>query len=131
MTEKIIKKTIEKYYNKHYGKYDKEIEFYTDPSPYSWFFEVPSLKICVILRADPDSREIEEERFLAKGFHPDDEFVVELWKNLENVSFDPETLQLEQDYFIWNAKTNKEDIWHWFDEHYSQGLCTLLYELEN
>lgn len=52
--------------------------------------------------------------------------VEELWDNLTDVPIDPETEELDEPYYIWPKGTDKEDIWHWFDEHHSKGVAYLL-----
>ena len=50
-----------------------------------------------------------------------------LWKSLEDIPMN-ENEQLEEDWFIFSKGTDKEEIWHWFDEQYSKGVYYLLYE---
>lgn len=50
-----------------------------------------------------------------------------LWKFLEDIPMN-ENEQLEEDWFIFPKGTDKEEIWHWFDEQYSKGVSYLLYE---
>ena len=45
-----------------------------------------------------------------------------LWYELEDVPFDPETEQIDVDWFIFRKGTDRETIWHWFDEQYPEGL---------
>lgn len=54
-----------------------------------------------------------------------------LWDHFADVPIDPETEQLEEDFFIWKQGTDKEDIWHWFDEHDARGVHYLLYEYDS
>lgn len=56
----------------------------------------------------------------------EDSDVEELWDNLTDVPIDPETEELDEPYYIWPKGTDKEDIWHWFDEHHSKGVAYLL-----
>ena len=44
-----------------------------------------------------------------------------LWKFLEDIPMN-ENEQLEEDWFIFPKGTDKEEIWHWFDEQYSKGV---------
>lgn len=39
-------------------------------------------------------------------------------------------LMLHEDWHIWPAGTEREAIWHWFDQHHSKGVAYLLYEYE-
>ena len=50
-----------------------------------------------------------------------------LWGELSNVPIDPRTEKLEDDWFIFQRGTEKEDIWHWFDRRHSKGVAYLLY----
>ena len=50
-----------------------------------------------------------------------------LWKFLEDIPMN-ENEQLEEDWFIFPKGTDKEEIWHWFDEQHSKGVSYLLYE---
>lgn len=50
-----------------------------------------------------------------------------LWNSLVDVPMN-ENEQLEDDWFIFPKGTDKEEIWHWFDEQYSKGVSYLLYE---
>lgn len=59
----------------------------------------------------------------------DDETIEDLWKELGDVPFDEEEngeLILAEDWFIFDKGTEREDIWHWFDDHHSQGVGWLL-----
>lgn len=50
-----------------------------------------------------------------------------LWEELEDVPMDPETECIEEAFYIWPTGTDREEIWHWFDERYSKGVPYLLY----
>ena len=56
-----------------------------------------------------------------------DKALEELWGQLEDIPMNPETEQLEEPFMHFPAGTDKEDIWHWFDERYSKGIAYLLY----
>lgn len=58
----------------------------------------------------------------------EDAKIESLWDGLEDVPMNPDTECIEEDYYIWPAGTFREDIWHWFDEHYSHGVYWLMYE---
>lgn len=34
---------------------------------------------------------------------------------------------IEEDWFIFEAGTDRMEIWHWFDEHYSKGVYKLMF----
>ena len=56
-----------------------------------------------------------------------DEYLEELWAELEDVPMDPETERIEQEFFGWPTGTQREEIWHWFDKRHSKGIAYLLY----
>lgn len=56
-----------------------------------------------------------------------DEALYELWKELEDVTIDPKTECITQDWCGFKAGTPREDIWHWFDERHSKGVVYLMY----
>lgn len=118
--------TLDKYFEKHYGYFECECEWYADPAPKSWKFYVPSLHVDIVLFENDG--EVTELRFSKlpsdRAFR--DVVVEELWDNLADVPIDPETEELDEPYYIWPKGTDKEDIWHWFDEHHSKGVAYLL-----
>ena len=61
-----------------------------------------------------------------------DEILVKKWEEMEDVPFDEVDgeLILAEDYWIFNKGTTREDIWEYFDVHYSKGVHWLLYEKE-
>ena len=55
------------------------------------------------------------------------------WMELTDVPFDETSdgdLVLAVDWWEFPAGTSREDIWHYFDEHYSKGIAYLLYDFE-
>lgn len=118
--------TLDEYFEKHYGGFECECEWYVDPAPKSWKFYVPSLHVDIVL--SENDGEVTELRFSKlpsdRAFR--DVVVEELWDNLADVPIDPETEELDEPYYIWPKGTDKEDIWHWFDEHHSKGVAYLL-----
>ena len=50
-----------------------------------------------------------------------------MWSDLEDVPMNPETECIEEDYYCFPAGTNREEIWHWFDERHTKGVAALLY----
>lgn len=55
--------------------------------------------------------------------------IEDLWRTLTDVNIDSDE-STEQNWFIFPKGTQKEYIWHWFDERYSKGVAWLLHELE-
>ena len=59
-----------------------------------------------------------------------DKKLEELWDDFANVAFDEDDdgrLILSEQWRCFEAGTQREDIWHWFDERYSKGVYALLY----
>lgn len=56
-----------------------------------------------------------------------DEALEKLWEQFGDVPMDPETECIEEPWLCFPAGTNREDIWHWFNERYSKGVAYLLY----
>ena len=53
-----------------------------------------------------------------------------LWAEFADVPMDPETEEMEEPFLHFPAGTNREEIWHWFDERHSKGVVYLLYGTE-
>lgn len=53
-----------------------------------------------------------------------------LWAEFADVPMDPETEEMEEPFLHFPAGTNREEIWHWFDERHSKGIVYLLYGTE-
>lgn len=50
-----------------------------------------------------------------------------LWKQFGDVPMDPDTEKMEEPFMDFPVGTDREDIWHWFDERHSKGVVYLLY----
>lgn len=53
------------------------------------------------------------------------------WDELTDIPFEEDSdgrLLLEQDWWIFEAGTEREDIWMYFDDEHSKGVHWLLYE---
>lgn len=66
----------------------------------------------------------------AKGVY-DDETLEVLWRELEDIPFvDGENdIVTDKDWFVFPKGTERNEIWHWFDELHSKGIYYLVYEL--
>lgn len=66
---------------------------------------------------------------VVKTYLDTDDLIQDLWKSFSNVPFDEgnKDLELGQDWFVFPKETEREDIWKWFDSHYSKGVVSLLY----
>lgn len=51
----------------------------------------------------------------------------QLWAELTDIPMNPDTERMEAQFLHFPAGTEREDIWHWFDERYSKGIVSLLY----
>ena len=59
-----------------------------------------------------------------------DEQLKELWEELSDIPFEEDEdgwLLLENDWFVFKAGTEREEIWYWFDERYSKGVHALMF----
>lgn len=53
--------------------------------------------------------------------------VKELWNGFGNVPMDPETECIEEAWHGFPAGTNREEIWHWFEETFDVRVADLMY----
>lgn len=44
-----------------------------------------------------------------------------LWEDLGYINID-EKENIDEDFYIWQKGTNREIIWHWFDERVENGI---------
>jgi len=56
-----------------------------------------------------------------------DRVLEQLWAEFADVPMNPETECMDAPFLHFPAGTEREDIWHWFDERYSLGVVNLLY----
>lgn len=64
----------------------------------------------------------------------DDDVLKMLWKELGDVPFDENEnmeLVLTNKWLVFEAGTDREYIWEWFDEHYSKGVHALMFPSEH
>lgn len=54
--------------------------------------------------------------------------VKDLWDEFGDVPLNPETEEIEVDWYGFPAGTHREDIWHWFEERYNISVASLMYE---
>lgn len=54
-----------------------------------------------------------------------DKLLEMMWEALTDVNVTEDEC-IEQDWFIFESGTDKYEIWHWFDEHYSEGVAALV-----
>ena len=59
---------------------------------------------------------------VVKEYTTYDSLLEDLWKTLTDVPMNPDTEDMEEDWFIFPKGTNREDIWDWFDEQHSKGI---------
>lgn len=55
-----------------------------------------------------------------------DEELEALWDKFGDVPMNPDTEKIEEPFIHFPAGTDREDIWHWFDERHSKGVAYLL-----
>ena len=59
-----------------------------------------------------------------------DKYIETLWSKFEDITLNEEdgVEIINSAWFIFSEGTEKEDIWHWFDNNHSKGIAWLLYE---
>ena len=98
--------------------------------------------ISVVMKETQDSFTITPEQYQAAveakhntgiQYALNDEQLQSLWEALSDVPFgDGENdMTLDIDWLHFPAGTEREDIWHFFDEAYSKGVAALMYEMED
>ena len=63
-----------------------------------------------------------------------DEQLEQLWEELSDVPVCEDKdgwLCLENDWLFFPSGTEREEIWYWFDEHYSKGVHALMFPSEH
>ena len=50
-----------------------------------------------------------------------------LWEEFGDVPMNPETECIEEPWNGFPAGTNREEIWHWFEEIFSVSVADLMY----
>ena len=59
--------------------------------------------------------------------NPTDEQLDQLWEGLGEVTFNEDNeadggMVLAENYHMWETGCDRQTIWEWFDQHYSEGL---------
>lgn len=68
---------------------------------------------------------------IVKEYTTYDSLLEDLWKTLTDVPMNPDTEDIEEDWFIFPKGTNREDIWDWFDEQHSKGIGWIMENIED
>lgn len=68
---------------------------------------------------------------IVKEYTTYDSLLEDLWKTLTDVPMNPETEDMEEDWFIFPKGTNREEIWDWFDEQHSKGIGWIMENIED
>ena len=76
---------------------------------------------------DKENRDRYDPHFEMETIAERDALLKDLWAALGDVPIDPETEKTEEDFLMFPAGTDREDIWRWFDGRYSKGISVLLY----
>lgn len=45
-----------------------------------------------------------------------------IWEQLGDITINENGTIIEQDFYIWKKGTEKEKIWHWFDDRLKEGI---------
>ena len=62
--------------------------------------------------------------------HKRDAELERLWDEFADVPMNPETEKMEEPFLHFPVGTDREEIWHWFDDRHSKGVVYLLYGTE-
>ncbi len=65
--EKWYQRRLAAYFEKHYSRYEDSAEYWIDPAPNQWLFDIPEIGIRVELTCDDKGRVVEEKYPLSKG----------------------------------------------------------------
>lgn len=60
--EKWYQRRLAAYFEKHYHEYEDAAEYWNDPAPNQWLFDIPELGIRVELTCD-DKGNVKEQKF--------------------------------------------------------------------
>lgn len=106
------KSLLESYYNQHYSAYDSETEWYTDPAPNMWRFEVPSLCIEVKL-TEQDGHVTEKISITPAGRLTEEEILAALQDGRVQLVTDPNmgfgtVCQIGEHWFYFGGQTAEE-----------------------
>lgn len=55
MDKRRMERALNSYFETHYSKYESEVEWYVNPTEYSWKFYIPSLRMTVKLLYDAEN----------------------------------------------------------------------------
>ena len=56
-----------------------------------------------------------------------DRLIEDLWALFGTINYDPETETILEDFMDFPAGTWREDVWHWFDKVYPNGVVELMH----
>ena len=62
-----------------------------------------------------------------RGMELSNYLIENLWMYFGDCDYDPETETILEDFMDFPSGTWREDIWHWFDKVYSDGVHALMY----
>ena len=68
---------------------------------------------------------------VVKSYTTYDSLLEDLWKTLTDIPMNPETEDMDEDWFIFPKGTNRESIWHWFDEQHSKGIGWMMENVDD
>ena len=50
-----------------------------------------------------------------------------LWEEFGDVPMNPDTECIEEDWLTFKKGAHREEIWHWFEEHFGISVADLMY----
>lgn len=116
------------YFDQHYGKYADEAEFYTNPAPNIWRFEIPSLYIEVKL-TEQDGHITEKVSITHAGRLSEEEILAALQDGRVQLVTDPNmgsgtVCQIGEHWFYFGGQTAEEMTPEEFRRCVPEGYCT-------
>lgn len=65
-SEKWYQRRLARYFTEHYEHYEDDAEYFNDPAPNQWLFDIPEFDVRIELTCD-DSGVVSEQRYTIRG----------------------------------------------------------------
>lgn len=66
-------------------------------------------------------------RWMLRNYQEVSDELSALWEKFGDVPIN-ENEEIDEDFYIWCKGTPREEIWHWFDERFPNGVAYLMYK---
>jgi hypothetical protein len=71
----------------------------------------------------------EADHYIDFPSNPISDEAIELWEEFGDVPMNPNTEEIEVEWRGFPAGTHREEIWHWFEEHFNISIADLMYHV--